>query len=268
MDTMGFGDKNYVQEDLEKAASALGNSDCIIGVSDLKSNFEGNVFLPSDADTTAYNEIRSSVYNRLCRGYPFVITQPKSTSDVVKVIEFKKKYGSGVPLCVSGGKHGNFSMLNNSIVIDMSLLSDVVVDGPNKLITIGGGTPQGKLDAEAAKFGLVVSGPVKPEISYVGWAVYGGYGYLSRYLGTGADQIIEVEVVLASGTVVTATDSNEFADLLNGIRGAGPNFGIITKLKLRASVLPPVIIGGIVVYMTPTTASKTATLIEFDKLAQ
>jgi len=268
MDSLGFSEANFVQADLDKAAAAFSNSELIAGISELRSSFGGSILLPSDTDPSAYNAVRSSAYNKLFRGYPFVIAQAKSTEDVVKLLEFKKKFADSTPLSVAAGKHSNVAIVDHGIVLDLSLLNDVTVDQANLVVSVGAGASTGKIDEEVAKYGLAVVGAVKPEITFGGWAIHGGFGTFSRLYGFGSDQILEAEVVLASGTVVTASDNNEFADLLFAIRGEGANFGVITKFKVQAFKAPPVVVGGVVAYMAPTTASKTATLIEFDKLAQ
>eukprot|EP01042_Synura_sphagnicola_P000497 gene497-530_t len=268
MDSLGFSEANFVQADLDKAAAALLNSELVAGITELRSNFGGNILLPSDTDPAPYNAVRSSAYNKLFRGYPFVIAQAKSSEDVAKVLEFKKKFADSTPLSVAAGKHSNVAIVDHGIVLDLSLLNDVAVDEANLVVSVGAGASTGKIDEEVAKYGLAVVGAVKPEITFGGWAIHGGFGTFSRLYGFGSDQILEAEVVLASGTVVTATDNNEYADLLFAIRGEGANFGVITKFKVQAFKAPSVVVGGVVAYMAPTTASKTATLIEFDKLAQ
>jgi len=50
--------------------------------------------------------------------------------------------------------------------------------------------------------------------------------------GLALDQILSVEVVTASGTILTASTTQN-ADLFWGLRGAAPNFGIITTFKFK-----------------------------------
>eukprot|EP01042_Synura_sphagnicola_P000527 gene527-563_t len=268
MNKLGLSDADSARVNLNNAIDALKNSSCYEKISDLKTNFDGKILLPSDPDPSLYEAIRGSVFNKLYRGYPLVIAQVKTIKDVVKILDFKSKCGDNVVFTIASGKHSNFVIPNKAIVLDVSLLDEICIDEQNLAVTVGGGTTTGKLDEELAKHGFVTVGAVKPEVSVAGWAINGGYGTLSRLYGYGADQILEAEVVLASGEIVTATNENEFADLLSGIRGAGPNFGVITKLKLRIYKAPPVMLGGLVVYLTPTSASKSATLIEFDRLVQ
>ncbi|KAJ3548897.1 hypothetical protein NMY22_g1087 [Coprinellus aureogranulatus] len=66
---------------------------------------------------------------------------------------------------------------------------------------------------------------------YVGWGghvAHGGFGATSRLWGLTLDKVISAEIVLANGTIATASkDVNP--DLFFAIRGAGSSFGVVTK---------------------------------------
>lgn len=62
--------------------------------------------------------------------------------------------------------------------------------------------------------------------------ISGGLSYLSTQYGWAADNIVAVEVVLANGTIVTATNTTN-VDLFNVLRGGGNNFGIVTTYTLQ-----------------------------------
>ena len=66
----------------------------------------------------------------------------------------------------------------------------------------------------------------------------GGYGLLQGKYGLLADNLISARVVLANGTMVTAsTDSHP--DLLWAVKGAGHNFGIVTSIEYKVYDVPP-----------------------------
>ena len=56
-----------------------------------------------------------------------------------------------------------------------------------------------------------------------------GTGYQQRYLGAAVDNILSAHIVLYNGTVVDTADA-QHSDLLFGIRGAAPNFGVVTQI--------------------------------------
>ncbi|KAH6949764.1 hypothetical protein BKA56DRAFT_506587, partial [Ilyonectria sp. MPI-CAGE-AT-0026] len=78
-----------------------------------------------------------------------------------------------------------------------------------------------KVYAAAKEYNVVVVGGGSPTVSSTGgWMQGGGHGPASHTFGLGADQVLEAEVVLANGTLVTA-NACQNQDLYFAIRGGG-----------------------------------------------
>ena len=60
----------------------------------------------------------------------------------------------------------------------------------------------------------------------------GGFGRFQGYFGLVLDNIIDMNVVLADGSMVTVSESSK-SDLYWGMRGAGHNFGIVTSFNYK-----------------------------------
>lgn len=71
-----------------------------------------------------------------------------------------------------------------------------------------------------------------------GFTLGGGFGTFSRRFGTAAGNLLEAEVVTASGEVLVVND-NSHPDLFWALRGGGFGLGIVTRLTMRTHVLPP-----------------------------
>ena len=84
---------------------------------------------------------------------------------------------------------------------------------------------------------IIVSGGSISPGAIGGWPSGGGHGPASRNYGLGADQILEVEVMLADGQVVIANHC-QYTDLLRSIRGGGPGYGVVlgTTIKVYPNV--------------------------------
>ncbi|KAL1713794.1 hypothetical protein EV715DRAFT_277040 [Schizophyllum commune] len=65
----------------------------------------------------------------------------------------------------------------------------------------------------------------------------GGYGHTSRMWGMLLDHLVSATVVLANGSIVTASES-ENADLFWAIRGAGSSFGIVLEFVFATEPIP------------------------------
>lgn len=72
-------------------------------------------------------------------------------------------------------------------------------------------------------------------------------GRLQRKLGLTIDNLVSVELVTADGRLVRASE-DEHTDLFWGLRGAGPNFGIVTSFEYRLHPLDHAITFGTVTH--------------------
>jgi hypothetical protein len=85
-------------------------------------------------------------------------------------------------------------------------------------VTVGSGTQIGNLYSAAADRGLMIVGPASATVSVGGYLTGGGHSTLSPLYGLGADNVIEMQVVTANGTLLIANEcTNE--DLFWAIRG-------------------------------------------------
>ncbi|KAK6834330.1 hypothetical protein PG987_009024 [Apiospora arundinis] len=80
---------------------------------------------------------------------------------------------------------------------------------------------------------IVVGGGAVSPGAIGGWPSGGGHGPATRNYGLGADQILEAQVVLADGRVVTANHC-ENRDLFKAMRGGGPGYGVVLSTTVKA----------------------------------
>lgn len=103
-------------------------------------------------------------------------------------------------------------------------------------VTIGAGVQWGELyDAAAAHNHTIVGGyGAGGSVGAAGgWPMGGGHSALSPLYGLGADNVLQIQVVLADGSFVT-TNRYLRSDLFWALRGGGgPSFGVATSLTYR-----------------------------------
>jgi FAD/FMN-containing dehydrogenase len=130
---------------------------------------------------------------------------------------------------VRAGGHGYFSSAR--VVIDMRDGFDYAsVDEATGIATIGMGQTLHALDERTHPWHVPVG-----VVSHTGTGLLltGGVGYLCKAHGASADNITEVTVVTSDGNVHTCSKENE-PDLFFAVRGAAPNLGVVTEVKMQA----------------------------------
>jgi FAD/FMN-containing dehydrogenase len=62
----------------------------------------------------------------------------------------------------------------------------------------------------------------------------GGLSFVAAEYGFSADMYKELDVVLVTGELVTATATNKYADLFRALKGGANRFGIVTRYEVYA----------------------------------
>ena len=99
---------------------------------------------------------------------------------------------------------------DGSLVIDLSALKSITFANDNQQATVQTGNRLGDVGLSLWNNGQkVLPHGTCPNVGSGGHTSYGGFGFLSRFGGLLLDRVVSAEVVLANGTVVTASkDSN------------------------------------------------------------
>ncbi len=195
---------------------------------ELDSAIKGQVILPGDV---AYEESRK-VYNGMIDKKPAVIVRCRNKEDVIVAIKYASENQLEVAIR-SGGHHGaGLGLVNDGMVIDLSLLKEIKVDPSKRTATIQAGCLLKEIDQATHPHGLALPSGIIGTTGIGGITLGGGMGYLSRKGGLTIDNLVEAEIVLASGEVVTASKDNH-PDLFWAIRGGGGNFGVVISFKFN-----------------------------------
>jgi FAD/FMN-containing dehydrogenase len=195
---------------------------------DEMSGFQGRLTGPEDS---AYDETRK-VYNAMIDRHPALIASCADAGDVAKVVSFAAE--NDLLLAVRGGGHngGGLGTCDDGVVLDLAGLKGIEVDPGARTARVGGGCLWGEVDAATNEHGLATPSGIISTTGVGGLTLGGGLGHLTRKCGLTIDNLIEAEVVLASGERVRAA-ADENPDLYWAIRGGGGNFGVITSFLFR-----------------------------------
>ena len=217
----------------------------LLPIERLRRAMRGPVLGPEDP---GYDVARRT-FNALIDRRPAVIACCAGSDDVAAAIEFASR--AGLPAAIRGGGHSvaGHSVCEGGLVIDLRLMHQVRVDPQSRRVRVGGGANWRDVDAPCAAHSLATPGGTYDTTGVAGLTLGGGIGHLIGLHGLTLDNLVSAEVVLADGSVATASEAAD-ADLLWALRGGGGNFGVVTEFEFVLHPLPAAW-GGVISFAQP-----------------
>ncbi|KAG8531254.1 uncharacterized protein KY384_004612 [Bacidia gigantensis] len=198
---------------------------------------------------------------------------PRQTSAFIGRISPNDTYSAVVNTTASNSTNILTAQLPSSILINLRNLNNISFSLPpvittynttstNATVTIGGGVLISDLVTAAHAHSVQIQTGNCNCVGMLGALLGGGYSRFQGLYGLGVDNILSVNMITAAGELLTigakeeeeegsiqgkskndadtGTDDDTTAkeDLWWAIRGAGPNFGIITSATLKAYPMP------------------------------
>ena len=187
----------------------------------------GAVHLPGDP---LYDEARMP-WNLQVDERPAAVAYPADPHEVSRIV--KAAAASGLRIAPQGTGHGAPPLagrLGDAVLLRTSAMTGLRVDAGSRTARVGAGVLWGDVIARASSVGLAGRHMSSPGVGVVGSSLGGGVSWYAREHGLQCSAITAAEVVLADGTLVRATDTQD-PDLLWAARGGTGGFGVVTSLE-------------------------------------
>ncbi|MBA4054684.1 MAG: oxidoreductase [Marivirga sp.] len=182
-------------------------------------------------DNPSYDDERR-VYNGMIDRHPALIVKCRDVADVIQSVRFGRDQKLLVAIRSGGHNAGGLGVCDDGLVIDLSPMKGIHIDQENDTIRVESGCTLGDVDHATQAFGKAVPTGIFSTTGISGLTLGGGLGHLTRKHGLAIDNLIEADVVLADGQLVTASETKH-QDLFWAIRGGGGNFGVITSFLFK-----------------------------------
>ena len=178
------------------------------------------------------------------RRAPLAVVHPRTADDVAVVMEVAVECGGRVT--VRGGGLSSNCVDDSAVMIDLSVHMNTAVPQGDRVRVQGGATVGTALTAIADAGRVIPVGIVG--LAGMGLLTRGGVGYLTRDVGLALDHLVEVELVLAGGKIVSLSEGStgDEADLWWAVRGCAPAFGVVTSVLMRTHEQGPVFVDRLV----------------------
>src|SRR5436853_5214660 len=146
--------------------------------------------------------------NKRIQNFPLLIIYPKSTCEIQFWIKLTRQYS--LSISVRSGGHSYEGFCNNGqIIIDTSYLNlpyenkQISINRRSQTVDVTPGVRLGPLYAKVAKKNFQLIGGICPSVAIGGYITGLGVGYFIRKYGYGCDSLLEADIVLADGSLLT-----------------------------------------------------------------
>jgi FAD/FMN-containing dehydrogenase len=207
-------------------------------ITEFSASLRGRVVQPGDAD---YDNSRR-VYNAMIDRHPGLIGYCRDVADVMHGVNFAREQSARLAVRSGGHNAGGLGVCDEGVVLDLSAMNGVRVDAVARTVRVEGGCTWGDVDHATHAFGMATPCGIIGTTGVGGLTLGGGLGHLTRKCGLTVDNLLEADVVLADGHLVTAS-AEQHTDLYWGLRGGGGNFGVVTSFLFRLHPVDQVVAG-------------------------
>ncbi|KAF2274908.1 FAD-binding domain-containing protein [Westerdykella ornata] len=213
---------------LAYSASSLPADSCC---NRLKSVSGDNVFFPG---SSLYLESVSSYFFLEQRSSPACIVAPSTSEEVAKTVITLTHCGEIEVAIRSGGHSPNqyFSNTKGGITLDLRRLNSINVSETGSTVSVGTGALWGHVYDVLDPLNKTVVGARVYDVRIGGFLSGGGISFFSPQDGFGCDNVLNMQVVLANGTIVDANTTSH-PQLFRALKGGQNNFGVVTRFDLE-----------------------------------
>lgn len=204
------------------------------GLAGLRRLCGGAVYLPGDPQ---YDDARRP-WNLRADDHPAAVAYPAFPDEVAELV--RGAADAGLRIAPQGTGHGAPPLsgrLGDAVLLRTSAMTQVRVDAANRSARVGAGVLWGDVISRAGAARLACRHMSSPSVGVVGSSLGGGLSWYGRAHGLQSGAVTAVEVVLADGSIVRATD-DENSDLLWAARGGGGGFGVVTAMEFDLLPIP------------------------------
>ncbi|KAJ9144961.1 FAD binding domain-containing protein [Pleurostoma richardsiae] len=217
------------------ATGAIGDSCC----AKLSSTLPDAVFFPDSAAGGTYEGLNQR-WSGTSILAPGCIFRPSSSQELSTAVQILTADGPGnetaCQFAIKSGGHmavPGANDINEGVSINLVWLNETSVSEDKSFVTLGAGGTWSNAYATLTNDGIAFPGGLCGGTGIGGLSLGGGESLFQPKVGWLIDNVLNYEVVLASGEIVNANQTSN-PDLYRALKGGSSNFGIVTKVDVAA----------------------------------
>ncbi|PWY97993.1 FAD-binding domain-containing protein [Testicularia cyperi] len=170
---------------------------------------------------------------------PHAVVFANNADQVQQAVKCAAAQNPPVAIAARSGGHSFASFgsggMDGSLIIDLANMSSIDSQPQLNIVDVQPGARLGDIIKQLwHQHGArrAMNTGTCPTVGAGGLSLCGGFGPMSRHWGLTTDNILEADLVLANGSQITVTETQN-TDVMWGLRGAGAFFGIVTRFRYR-----------------------------------
>lgn len=198
---------------------------------------KGRIWYPGDPGFDAA-VLATSFSGRDPGHRPKVFVEANDIHDVKWASSHARSEGLKVSICSGGHSWAQNHLRDGGLLLSMARFRSIEIDPTTQTAKVGPGCWGIDLDRALKKHKLFFPIAHALDVALGGFLLQGGFGWGSRALGLATESMIGLDLVLADGTEVHAS-ATENPDLYWSARGSGPGFfAVVTRYHLKLHPRP------------------------------
>lgn len=171
-------------------------------------------------------------------GRPDLLVEANDAADVRRALQTACENDWKVSIVSGGHSWAQNHIREGGLLLSMARINAVDIDPAAGIARVGPGCWGLDLDRAAKKHGLFFPIAHAPDVALGGFLLQGGFGWGSRALGLATESLVGIDLILADGTQIHASASDN-ADIFWAARGSGPGFfAVVLRYHLKLHPRP------------------------------
>lgn len=182
----------------------------------------------------SYTQEQTEYWSTACGALkPSCILYPKSSDEVSAIVKILGNSTENFAVKSGGHNPNNYwASIDGAPLISTKEINHVILDPSKGTVRVGPGNRWDDVQTELDGTGWTVVGGRLGNVGVGGYLLGGGLSFMSQEYGWAANSILAYDIVLANGTITTASATKN-PDLFIALKGGMNNFGIVTSFLLQ-----------------------------------